>query len=61
MRFAGRLQKMSNFNVLVLPSASLAPARRPHPPRRCLSASGGLFFARAIFSPFGRAIIYAYK
>ncbi|PJB48328.1 hypothetical protein CO104_01575 [Candidatus Collierbacteria bacterium CG_4_9_14_3_um_filter_43_16] len=24
---------MSNFNVLARPSASLAPARRPHPPR----------------------------
>ena len=28
--YAGRLQKMSNFNVLARPSASLAPARRLH-------------------------------
>jgi len=32
---AGRLQKMSNFNVLarLAQLGSLAPARRPHPPR----------------------------
>ncbi|QQG41062.1 MAG: hypothetical protein HYV37_01920 [Candidatus Levyibacteriota bacterium] len=29
----GRLQKMLNFNVLARPSASLAPARHPDPPR----------------------------
>jgi len=34
-RSAGGLQKMSNFNVLarLAPLGSLAPARRPHPPR----------------------------
>ena len=31
--FAGGLSKMSNFLLLARPSASLAPARRPHPPR----------------------------
>ena len=63
---AGRLSKMSNFIWLARPSASLAPARRPpqpsprlrragHPPRLSLSRwMARLFFARAIFSPFGR-------
>jgi len=40
---AGSLQKMSNFIWLARPSASLASARRPHPPRL-------RYFLRARFS-----------